>query len=136
MASAVQSPSRRPVGRGLVLLVLAVLTGVLAMHGLSPGPAPIETPTAVGGHGVAIAHENASHQVVGDCSHTDGGSGHADHADAMCAAAGVGAPYVPPALTSALGVTPAVVTPLGSNAGTPEIGRAPPDLADLQLLRI
>lgn len=136
MTSAVQSPSRRPAGRGFVLLVLAVLAGVLAMHGLSPGPAPIKAPTAVGGHGVAMIHEKAVHQVVGDCSHTDSGSGHADHADAMCAAASVGAPYVPPALTSALGVTPAVAALPGSNAGTPEIGRAPPDLAELQLLRI
>ncbi|MCJ1679095.1 DUF6153 family protein [Streptomyces sp. APSN-46.1] len=136
MSSAVLSPRRRPVGRGFVLLVLAVLVGVLAMHGLGPGPGPMKARAAGGGHGMVMAHEKAVHQVVGGCSHNDGGARHADHADATCAATGVGAPYVPPALASALGVTPAVAALPSSAAGVPESGRAPPDLAELQLLRI
>lgn len=141
MPLVVQSPSRRPVGPGFVLLVLAVLAGVLAMHGLSPGPASVKAPAtkaaaAGGGHGVVTVHEQTGHQTVGDCSHPVGGSGHAHHADATCAAAGVGAPYAPPTPTSALGITPTVAVPPAGPAGVPEGGREPPDLAELQLLRI
>lgn len=65
--------------------------------------------------------------------HAAGGAGHAHHADATCAAAGVGAPYVPPPLTTVPGV-PLVAQALspGATGG----GRAPPDLAELQLLPI
>ncbi|MEV8311934.1 DUF6153 family protein [Streptomyces flavidovirens] len=59
-----------------------------------------------------------------------------DHADATCAAAGVGAPYAPPALGAALDAGPVSVAVPGSAAGTFESGRAPPDLAELQLLRM
>ncbi|MFF3850574.1 DUF6153 family protein [Streptomyces sp. NPDC002328] len=133
MTSTLQ-PSRRPAGRGFVLLVLAVLAGVLAMHGLGPGPAP--APVAASGHARAMVHDDAGPQIAADCSHTDGGMGHAEHADAMCAAAGVGAAYAPPALAAAVDTGPASVALPGCAAGTPESGRAPPDLAELQLLRI
>ncbi|MFE9931286.1 DUF6153 family protein [Streptomyces sp. NPDC005533] len=138
MTSTKQS-SFRPVGRGFVLLVLAVLTGVLAMHGLGPGPAPApaKPSAAAGGHMRAMVHAGAAQQVAAHgCSHTDGGTGHAHHADATCAAAGVAAPYAPPALAEAFGPAPVLAALPGSAAGTPEAGRAPPDLAELQLLRI
>lgn len=136
MTSTMQSSSRRPAGRGFVLLVLAVLAGVLAMHGLGPGPASAKAPAVAGGHVMAVVHEEAAQQVAGGCSHTDGGMGHAEHADATCAAAGVGAAYAPPVLAAALDTGPAPVALPGSAAKTPECGRAPPDLAELQLLRI
>ncbi|MCY0926184.1 DUF6153 family protein [Streptomyces sp. H27-H1] len=136
MTSTMPPSSRRPIGRGFVLLVLAVLAGVLAMHGLGPGPAPTKAPAAAGSHVMAMVHDEAVHQVAGDCSHTDGGMGHAEHADATCAAAGVGAAYAPPVLTAALEAGPVPDALLGGAAGTPESGRAPPDLAELQLLRI
>ncbi|MFF8604598.1 DUF6153 family protein [Streptomyces sp. NPDC015346] len=162
MTSTTQPSSRRPAGRGFVLLVLAVLAGVLAMHGLGPGPAPAKAAAtatakvqataaagghvmatatatataAAGGHVMATAHEEAAPQRTGDCSHTDGGTGHADHADTTCAAAGVGAPYAPPVPAAALDAGPVPVAPSGGAAGAPESGRAPPDLAELQLLRI
>ncbi|MCY0933897.1 DUF6153 family protein [Streptomyces sp. H34-S4] len=135
MTSTMQS-SHRPVGRGFVLLVLAVLAGVLAMHGLGAAPASAKVPAVASGHAMAMAHEEPAQQVMGDCSHTDGGIGHADHADSTCAAAGVGAAYAPPVLASALDTGLAPVALPGSAAGTPESGRAPPDLAELQLLRI
>ncbi|MCY0941087.1 DUF6153 family protein [Streptomyces antarcticus] len=135
MSSTMQS-SRRPAGRGFVLLVLAVLAGVLAMHGLVPGSASAQAPAVTDGHSMAMVHEVTAQQVTGACSHTDGGTGHAEHADATCAAAGVGAPYAPPVLAAALDTGPAPVALPGSAAGTPECGRAPPDLAELQLLRI
>lgn len=136
MSSTMQPSSRRPAGRGFVLLVLAVLAGVLAMHGLGPGPAPTMSPAAASGHAMVMAHEEAVQQVTGACSHTDGGTGHADHADATCAAAGVSASYAPSALAAALDVAPVPMALPGCAAGTPEVGRAPPDLAELQLLRI
>nr|WSS73684.1 DUF6153 family protein [Streptomyces sp. NBC_01175] len=137
MTSTMQ-PSRRLAGRCFVLLVLAVLAGVLAMHGLGPGLAPTKAPAAAGGHAMTMAmgHEAAGQQVAGDCSHTAGGTGHADHADATCAAAGVNAAYAAPVLAEALDAGSVPVTLPGSAAGSPESRRAPPDLAELQLLRI
>ncbi|MFH9470830.1 DUF6153 family protein [Streptomyces clavifer] len=136
MTSTMQSSSRRPVGRGFVLLVLAVLAGVLAMHGLGPGPAPAKASAAAGDHVMVTVHEEAAQQAAGGCSHIDGGAGHAAHADGTCAAAGIGASYAPPVLAAALDATPAPMALPGSAAGTPESGRAPPDLSELQLLRI
>lgn len=135
MSRAVQPPSRRPAGPGLVLLVMAVLTGVLAMHGLAPGPAPMDVTVSGSTHGAMTTPEKAV-QAAGDCSHAAGGPGHAHHADATCAAAGVGAPYAPPPLASAPGVLLVAQTPPLGAVGAPEGGRAPPDLAELQLLRI
>ncbi|MEV7994574.1 hypothetical protein AB0O67_22450 [Streptomyces sp. NPDC086077] len=39
MSSAAQPRSRRPAGRGVLLLMLVVLAGSPAMHGLAPGNA-------------------------------------------------------------------------------------------------
>ncbi|MFF3305472.1 DUF6153 family protein [Streptomyces sp. NPDC002908] len=134
MTSAMQPSSRRPAGRGFLLLVLAVLAGVLAMHGLGPGSDTAKQPTVAGSHPMVPAHESAGHQIVGDCSHGDDGASH--HADATCAATGIGVPYSPPALAATLDAVPVTEALPGSAAGTPERGRAPPDLAELQLLRI
>ncbi|MEU6388096.1 DUF6153 family protein [Streptomyces sp. NPDC046939] len=138
MSRALQSPSHRPAGRGVVLLVLAVLAGVLAMHGLAPGPTPMRAAQAGGGHGAAMPHERAAQAAAGPCAHgADGsGSGHAHHADATCAAAGVVGPYAPPPPASTPGLPPVVPVLSAGAAGTPASGRAPPDLAELQLLRI
>ncbi|MEU2391777.1 DUF6153 family protein [Streptomyces sp. NPDC007369] len=139
MTSAAQPTSRRPAGRGFVLLVLALLAGVLGMHALPPHPAAARpaaaAPAAHTGH---TGH--TGHMVAADqdrvCSHTDGGSGHLGHADATCAAAGIGSGYAPPALTTALfGSGPAPVHS-GAVPASAVTDRAPPDLAELQLLRI
>ncbi|WP_433548959.1 DUF6153 family protein [Streptomyces sp. CA-294286] len=136
MTSTMQPSSRRPVGRALVLLVLAVLAGVLAMHGLGPGLAPAKASAATGGHVMATVHEEAAQQAAGSCAHTDGGQGHVDHADAACVAAGIGAAYAPPVLAAALDTAPAPLAQPAGAVGTPGNGRAPPDLSELQLLRI
>ncbi|MEU9558318.1 DUF6153 family protein [Streptomyces fumanus] len=136
MSCAVQPPSRRPAGRGFVLLVLAVLAGVLAMHGLAPGPTPAKATVPGSAHAVMMAHEEAG-PAGGDCSHVAGGpAGHTHHADATCAAAGIGAPYAPPPLACVLGVPLSAQVLSYGAAGATEGGRAPPDLAELQLLRI
>ncbi|MFE0089149.1 DUF6153 family protein [Streptomyces sp. NPDC058991] len=163
----------RPAGRGLALLVLAVLAGVLGMHALVPAGIPGSQARA---HGSAAAvrtstvhtstvhtstvhtstvhtstvhmstvHGQSAHaqsvpepsvpEAVPGCSHTDGGSDHLDHADGTCAAAGVGSPYAPPEPSAGLVTPPSGATPNGAGR-TPPGGRAPPDLAELQLLRI
>ncbi|MEU6865570.1 DUF6153 family protein [Streptomyces sp. NPDC046876] len=142
MTFAAQPTSRRPAGRGFVLLVLVVLAGVLGMHALSPGPASAAAPSsasAAAHHGAhAASASSASEHDEGDegCAHPDGGSGHLEHADGTCAAAGTVTAYAPPALTAAL-VEATALPPLAGTAPRSALnGRAPPDLAELQLLRI
>ncbi|MEW1757460.1 DUF6153 family protein [Streptomyces cyaneofuscatus] len=125
--------SRRPAGRLFVLLVMAVLTGLLGMHALSPAGAPETRSDA--GHEMVMAQTADAPQFSSGCSHTDGGD-HLDHADGTCAAAGIGSAYAPPALTSALLDTPATSAPADSMPKPAESCRAPPDLSELQLLRI
>ncbi|MFJ6948922.1 DUF6153 family protein [Streptomyces wuyuanensis] len=163
----------RPAGRGLALLVLAVLAGVLGMHALAPAGVPGSRAQAHGAvapvhttpvhtspvhtspvhgqsvrtspvHGQSVrtspvhgqsAPEPSVPEAGPGCSHTDGGADHVGHADGTCAAAGIGSPYAPPEPTAALGAPPSVATPNGAGR-TPPSGRAPPDLAELQLLRI
>ncbi|MGI5484383.1 DUF6153 family protein [Streptomyces lavendofoliae] len=129
----------RPPAYRKALLILAVLAGVLAMHGLAPGTA---VPAHAGGHAHAgqTAHARPAAHVTGDaCDHVDAGrdgAGHARHADSTCAAAGVsGAPAQP---TLPAGTVPVAggTTPHARPAGATAPGRAPPDLAQLQLLRI
>ncbi len=148
VTSAAQPTSRRPAGRGFVLLVLAVLAGVLGMHALSPGPAPAASHHAEARHGTgmgggmgaglgtAAEHAATVSDPDGSCSHPDGGSGHLEHADATCAAAGIVSAYAPPALTAALGDATVVPPPAGTAPRSALSSRAPPDLAELQLLRI
>ncbi|MEV7584746.1 DUF6153 family protein [Streptomyces erythrochromogenes] len=131
--------NRRPWARGaaLLALVLAVLTGILGMHAL--GPAPVAAAAAAGGAHHAAAGEHgapAAEQAGEDCSHPAGGSGHAEHADATCAAAGVASGYAPPALAEALVGLPGVSSWAAAEPVAVAAARAPPDLAELQLLRI
>lgn len=124
--------SSRPAGRLLVLLVLVVLAGVLGMHALPPGGAP-----AGAGHEMAMADPSSAPHAVGTCAHTGGGSDHPDHADGTCAAAGTGSAYMPPPLAvSAVPNVPAASSLAAAMAGAPHDDRAPPDLSELQLLRI
>ncbi|MEO3841748.1 DUF6153 family protein [Streptomyces sp. B22F1] len=137
-------------------------TAMAPGHGGAEAPAamPAQTPLPVSGAPEASAGHvpaafvpaaqtpasPASHAPVeqtpvatpaGDaCSHTDGGSGHLAHADRTCAAAGTSSAYAPPALAGALPGAPAAApAPIaGPAAGLPD--RTPPDLAELQLLRI
>ncbi|MEU3063860.1 DUF6153 family protein [Streptomyces subrutilus] len=134
MITATRPASRRPVGRGFVLMVLAVLAGVVAMHGLGPGPALAAAPSATAPHAMPMAPTAAAGPA--DCSHTTNSTGHVHHADATCAAAGVGAPYAPPAPAAALADADAPAARPTGAVGQPGGGRAPPDLAELQLLRI
>ncbi|MGV9989189.1 DUF6153 family protein [Streptomyces sp. NPDC003374] len=150
MPSSARSDSATSPARRTMWLVLAVLAGVLGMHALSPAGMP-----AAGRHTVTIPAESSSHPFArpssrpfvapghgteADCRHApDPGDGGPvmDHAGGTCAAGGTPAPYAPPPLTP----TPAPRAEPGTTAGGRPAagavdGRAPPDLAELQLLRI
>nr|WP_203593784.1 DUF6153 family protein [Streptomyces sp. SID9124] len=118
------------------LLVLTVLAGILGMHALPSGPSPATRTGHGRGHMMVMADAEPGSAPAGQCAHTAGGTDHLHHADRTCAAAGVGSPYSPPALSAAFSGSP-VATPWC--AGVPEsalAARAPPDLSELQLLRI
>ncbi|MFJ8041725.1 DUF6153 family protein [Kitasatospora sp. NPDC096147] len=110
-----------------VLAVLVVLLGVLGMHGLGAVPAPAQ-PAAV-----VAAAMTGEHQGHGE----DGGGGHDLHAGPMCLAGAVAAPYLPGAPGPApLGWPGRPERAAGESAPEwPEGGRAPPDPAELQVLR-
>ncbi|WP_344600034.1 DUF6153 family protein [Streptomyces glaucus] len=126
--------SRRPAGRLFALLVLAVLAGVLGMHGLAPGGVPAARTAA--GHEMVMAAADGVPHADGGCAHTDGGSGHLEHADGTCAAAGTASAYTPPMLTGTVPDAPVAPFPPAVATGSSHDGRAPPDLSELQLLRI
>lgn len=123
----------RPPGRLFVLLVLAVLAGVMGMHGLPPGTVVTHSGS---GHERAMAAVDGVPHADGGCAHTDGGSGHLDHADGTCAAASTASGYTPPALVGAVLDAPAASVPVTAVLDSAHDGRAPPDLFQLQLLRI
>lgn len=117
-----------------MLLVLGLLAGLLGMHALSPGGA-----VAVGVHHSSPAPAYAGMAMGSDeyVCHDDSGGGHADHADATCASGAVGSG---PTLTAPVSDPVGTLSPADSGHGllatTPDGGRAPPTLAELQLLRI
>lgn len=127
--------STPPARRCRVLLVLALLAGLLGMHALSPvvtsAPPPHEHRHE---HRMAMAASAHAHcGGEGGC----GSGGHVHHADTTCASGALDGPPTPPALV------PSPVRPAEPDeaAGAGEAkgqdgGRAPPSLAELQLLRI
>ncbi|MEU4213389.1 DUF6153 family protein [Streptomyces sp. NPDC026206] len=123
--------SARPLGARFVLLVLAVLAGIVAMHGLGPGGAMPAHGTVAGGV--------TAHDAAGGCHHvTPDGSrgGHIDHADATCAAVGIsGGPELPAPAATVIDEAP-VFRPAAWWGVPASGGRAPPSLSELQLLRI
>jgi hypothetical protein len=126
-----------------VLLVMAVLAGVLAMHALSPSGTP-----SAGQHVMVGAPGTAGHRPAtaptpaDDCacprlSNAGHGGTAMDHSGGTCAAGGTAASYVPPALLPALTVPGECAAAFsGHPVARTADGRAPPDLSELQLLRI
>lgn len=139
--------ARKPLGlRSSLLLVLAVLAGLVAMHGLGPGASfPVGAHAGAGSHHASAAgHEKTTSDAPcpDGCVHVGdpvggGRGGHAEHADATCAATGTaGAPVLPaPAVLPGSTGSEAVVAH-GIVPDATACGRAPPSLSELQLLRI
>lgn len=141
VTTAVQPNGSRPAGRRFTLLVMVLLAGILGMHALTPSPATTGHATTghvATGHAAAMGtgHESAVAAPGANCSHTAGSSGHLDHADATCAATGTSSAYAPPSLTPAAVAPDSAASIAGAVPGGAVSGRAPPDLAELQLLRI
>ncbi|MFI1360408.1 DUF6153 family protein [Streptomyces sp. NPDC020898] len=122
-------------------VVLGLLAGVLAMHGLGPGGMSGGTTDGAhhGRHQAQPMSTNAgtATQVEYVCHGTGPNGGHAHHADATCASGAVPAGHALPALTPDPTTAPAPDDGAGrSLPRSPEGARAPPSLAELQLLRI
>ncbi|MFD6967966.1 DUF6153 family protein [Streptomyces sp. NPDC059949] len=139
--------AKKPLGlRSYLLLVLAVLAGLVAMHGLGPGASvPASAHAAASSHHASPAGHGkiASDAPCNDgCVHAgdpidDGRGGHAEHADATCAATGTAGAPVLPAPAVLPGITDAeAVLAHGIVPDATACGRAPPSLSELQLLRI
>ncbi|MDT0323660.1 DUF6153 family protein [Streptomyces millisiae] len=114
------------------LTVLALLAGLLAMHGLAPSV----TVAAAPAHQSEMAADDGMSATAERLCHESGG--HPEHADPACAAAAVGGTHAPQAPTLSP-LAPAVATQAGAPGPGPAHdpgGRAPPSLSELQLLRI
>ncbi|WP_308297058.1 MULTISPECIES: DUF6153 family protein [unclassified Streptomyces] len=132
-------PLRMP-GSWRVLLVLGLLAGLFGMHALGPGNA-VAAPSHHAHERPMSAHVTALTAMTAMtdeavCHSADSGGGHARHADPTCASGAVGAGPVLPALA----LDPAGTAVTGdlddrSVAVAPDGGRAPPSLAELQILR-
>lgn len=130
-----QLRSRPPLWR--VLLLLGLLTGLLGMHGLSPGGGLHSHEAMRSAHPATAAVSAGVGVSIDQACHDGCGSGHLHHADATCASGAVsGGPVLPalapdPAFT-AVGDDKPCADALASQDGA----RAPPSLSELQLLRI
>ena len=135
-----QRPTRPLMRRRQALLVLGVLVGLLGMHGLAPT-------------GGLHAHERAGTRYVAavavttpydDCPEGgacpgdgDCGGGHLQHADSKCVSGAVNGTPAMPALVPDPVAEPVRADAVRSyTAAAPDGARAPPSLAELQLLRI
>ncbi|WP_314220675.1 DUF6153 family protein [Streptomyces zaehneri] len=137
-----QHQARPPVWRWRALLVLGLLAGLLGMHALSPGGTV--HPHAVPRHMAAVSVSAVSVSAVSVSAHEhcagdggDCGGGHLHHADPTCLAAAVsGAPALPALVPDPVTVPVSADAVRSYAAEAPDSARAPPSLAELQLLRI
>ncbi|WP_416984572.1 DUF6153 family protein [Streptomyces sp. T028] len=113
--------------------VLGLLVGLLGMHGLAPGGA--QSAHAEARPMAVVASAEAHDGCAGDEGHC--GGGHARHADSTCASAAVsGGPVLPGLAADPAPVAVSDEIPCPYAAAAPDGARAPPSLAELQLLRI
>ncbi|MGW3951619.1 DUF6153 family protein [Streptomyces sp. NPDC004752] len=121
-----------PPRRWRVLLVLGLLAGLLGMHALAPGGAAASPAHGPAPSATAVVAADPDCPDDGHC-----GGHHARHADPTCASGAVSWGPDLPALVPHP-VTAAVPTDrIGScPSAAPDGARAPPSLAELQLLRI
>ncbi|GAA2607986.1 DUF6153 family protein [Streptomyces axinellae] len=154
-----EADSRRSLPARAVLVAL-LLVGLLGMHGLgSPAPshgeshpgaphaadAPTDTMPAVPATAsmesaasvTSVPDDGGPRQERACHGHGDGSAHHSAHADDLCAAGGIsGAPALSVPDVSSLAPAHSALRPHLPARYEPEGGRAPPSLAELQLLRI
>ncbi|MEW2286846.1 DUF6153 family protein [Streptomyces sp. NPDC047841] len=131
-AHAPRPPQRRHRG----LLVLALLAGLLGMHALAPGGGMAHAGHpghARAGYGaVAVSAPDDCPDAAGHC-----GGERLHHADPSCASGALdGGPRLPVPAAGPVAVVAPAACPRPGPATAPDGARAPPDLAELQLLRI
>jgi hypothetical protein len=111
--------------------VLGLLAGLLGMHGLAPGGGVPEH-----SHTRSVSAATIAHDGCPDDGHC-GGGGHLQHADSTCVSGAVGGGPTLPGLVP--DPAPAAVCAEAVRTyvpAAPDGARAPPSLAELQLLRI
>ncbi|MFJ4239622.1 DUF6153 family protein [Streptomyces iakyrus] len=132
------SPARaqRPVlRRWYVLGVLGLLAGLLGMHGLAPGGGLSQRSHVMQGHQARTAPASVSTTHVMPYLHC--ADGHVRHADATCASGAVGGgPVLPPLVPDPVPVGEGESAVRAYAVVDTDGARAPPSLAELQLLRI
>ncbi|MEV5019667.1 DUF6153 family protein [Streptomyces sp. NPDC053780] len=135
MRSPEQHVPRPRVGWWQAVCVLGLLAGLFGMHGLAPG---VGIPEHSARHSLASSAPQAGLAHAG-CAEDDGscGGGHLGHADAMCASGAVSqGPALPGLVPDPVPVAPWAGVGHAYPADAPDGARAPPSLAELQLLRI
>lgn len=133
-----QAAAPGPVTRLGPLLVLALLIGLLGMHGFGPAAAQPEV-----GFTVHLSHHSAAAESQYPCADDEdqGSARDAGHADQMCTSAtppdapGIAAPDTVPLTGVPSGLVHVRSVVSLALAYEPAQGRAPPLLADLQILR-
>ncbi|WP_308400730.1 DUF6153 family protein [Streptomyces sp. AS02] len=133
-----RAPRLPMTGPWRTLLLLGLLAGLFGMHALGPGNAVAAGSTSshhAHARAMAAAHmPGTADETV--CHGGTTGGGHAQHADPTCASGAVGTGPVLPALLPDPAGNAVSGDPDGrSVAAAPEGGRAPPSLAELQILR-
>ncbi|MFJ9566651.1 DUF6153 family protein [Streptomyces fuscichromogenes] len=130
-----QPAPRPPYRRWRALLVLGLLTGLLGMHALAPDGIP----GPHGGHRPAASATTVTVTTDDGCSDGDShrGDHRAHHADATCVSGAVsGGPALPALVPDPVPALAGDCLALSRQTAAPDGARAPPDLAELQLLRI
>lgn len=113
--------------------------GVLPVPPSTPSmPSTVSTPSTASMESMAFAPDDGGPRQERAChGHGDGPAHHSAHADDLCAAGGIsGAPALSVPAVSSLSPTDPALRPHLPARYEPEGGRAPPSLAELQLLRI
>ncbi|MFI6009521.1 DUF6153 family protein [Streptomyces sp. NPDC051243] len=119
-----------------VFVLLGLLAGLFGMHGLAPGGAVAVTAHHPGTHERAMSVHTTDMTDETACHGGVAGGGHAQHADPTCASGAVGTgPVLPVLLADPAGSALPGDLDGRSVAAAPEGGRAPPSLAELQILR-
>lgn len=130
-------PRLRPPRARLALLVLAVLTGLVAMHGPATAGLPGGPSPRPAGHAVPASAAAPADSGGDECAHSPRGAGsHPNHADPTCAAGGISGAPILPALAPSTGMAAVDASAAARRPADSLDSRAPPSLSDLQLLRV